>query len=325
MRQKTMNKKNVAREVIFSFVAPQEGELLSLLLSGKLGFSRNTIKQKLRDRCVTVNGIPCSQFDAVVPEEGLVEVHSLGFSPKLNHPLVREVYSDEFFFVVYKEAGIPTVSVSKEAERTLFRLVAKHLKDYNPREKIFLLNRLDKDTAGFIVLARQRELQQQILNDWKIFMVENVFAAVVKGSLSLEQGFLEQVETEKTQQKSTKTGKLLGRKKAPFKAKYKVIGKSAGYLSKLEISLQTRNNAIRSSLAAMGCPLIGDRRCKDALMGTGTLALRATKIRFCNPVTQTVLLFEEPIPNTMEKLLQMRLTRAQKASFGTPRLGDWEK
>lgn len=321
MGQKTMNKKNVAREVIFSFLAPQEGELLSLLLSGKLGLSRNTIKQKLRDRCVTVNGIPCSQFDAIVPGEGLVEVHSLGFSPKLNHPLVREVYSDEFFFVVYKEAGIPTVSVSKEAERTLFRLVAKHLKDYNPREKIFLLNRLDKDTAGFVVLARQRELQQQILNDWKIFMSENVFSAVVKGSLSLEQGFLEQVETEKTQLKGTKAGKL-GGKKAPFKAKYKVIGKSAGYLSKLEISLQTRNNAIRSSLAAMGCPLVGDRRCKDALMGTGTLALRATKIRFCNPITQKVLLFEEPIPDAMDKLLQMRLTRAQKASFGTPKFGD---
>lgn len=311
--------KHTSREIVSSFVAPHDGELLPLLLELEQCLSRNTLKQKLRDRCITVDGTPHTQYDTQVKKGQKIEIYTTGFAPKLTGALVQEVYADEALFIVYKMAGLPTVAVSKESERTLFKMVATHLKSYDSREKIFLLNRLDKDTAGYIVFARSRELQQQILDNWKDFMLENRFASVVRGGFDTSSGVLEATEQNKKSSKgetlslSQKGASSKKKDRVTFRASYSVKPGSSPYLSGLEIELKTRNNAIRSQLMHIGHPILGDKRDREALIGNGSLALCAISMVIKHPTDGHILRFSTPIPTEYDKLLRMKLTRAQKS------------
>lgn len=310
------------RERVYSFTATEPGALLELLFQLLPQLSRTTVKQFLRNRCVLLAGVTTTQFDAPVAIGDSIEIYNIGTAEELQHPLIEELYRDEQFIVLHKRPGIPTISVGGASKSSLFQVLTHHLKKVDPNEKIFLLNRLDRDTEGIIIVARDRQLQQDLLAEWRSFVLANSFEAVVLGALDTSSGGLTIRPTKDKKRGSDKrrtTSASSGRDKKPatFKASYEVLS-TGPYITRLSLSLLTRNNSIRSTLASIGHPLLGDRRACDSIAPglSKYLALRTTELTIFHPIKRQKMLFtiDTPLVN-LDRIAQTRLTAAQKEAL----------
>lgn len=313
-------KKAPQRERIYTLTATQSGGLLEQLIELLPQVSRTTVKQYLRNRCVVLAGRTTTQFDAPVASGETIEVYNVGAAEELQHPLIEELYRDEQFIVLHKRPGIPTVSVGGASKSSLFQVVTRHLKRANPHEKVFLLNRLDRDTEGIIIVARARQLQQDLLAEWRSFVISNSFEAVVLGTLPSSEGTLANTPAKGAKRSSSKGHSTTGKKEevpASFKADYQVIA-TGPYLTRLSLSLLTRNNSIRSTLASLGHPLLGDHRASDSIAPelSKYLALRATEITIYHPILREQMQFtiDAPLVN-LDRIAQTRLTASQKEAL----------
>ncbi|WP_297170269.1 pseudouridine synthase [uncultured Porphyromonas sp.] len=309
------------RERIYSFTAKESGALLELLFALLAELSRTTVKQYLRNRCVVLAGVTTTQFDAPVATGETIEIYNVGAAEELQHPLIEELYRDEQFIVLHKRPGIPTISVGGASKSSLFQVLTHHLKKVDPNEKIFLLNRLDRDTEGIIIVARDRQLQQDLLAEWRSFVLSNSFEAVVLGTLETSSG---ELTTRPTRDKKRGTDKrrsaaspAKGKKPATFRASYEVLA-TGPYITRVSLSLLTRNNSIRSTLASIGHPLLGDRRVCDSIAPelSKYLALRTTELTIFHPIRRQKMQFtlDTPLVN-LDKIAQTRLTAAQKEAL----------
>ena len=309
------------RERIYSFTAKESGALLELLFALLPELSRTTVKQYLRNRCVVLAGVTTTQFDAPVAMGETIEIYNVGAAEELQHPLIEELYRDEQFIVLHKRPGIPTISVGGASKSSLFQVLTHHLKKVDPNEKIFLLNRLDRDTEGIIIVARDRQLQQDLLAEWRSFVLSNSFEAVVLGTLETSSG---ELTTRPTRDKKRGTDKrrsaaspAKGKKPATFRASYEVLS-TGPYITRVSLSLLTRNNSIRSTLASIGHPLLGDHRASESIAPelSKYLALRTTELTIFHPIRRQKMQFtlDTPLVN-LDKIAQTRLTAAQKEAL----------
>ncbi len=309
------------RERIYSFTAKESGALLELLFALLPELSRTTVKQYLRNRCVVLAGVTTTQFDAPVATSETIEIYNVGAAEELQHPLIEELYRDEQFIVLHKRPGIPTISVGGASKSSLFQVLTHHLKKVDPNEKIFLLNRLDRDTEGIIIVARDRQLQQDLLAEWRSFVLSNSFEAVVLGTLETSSG---ELTTRPTRDKKRGTDKrrsaaspAKGKKPATFRASYEVLA-TGPYITRVSLSLLTRNNSIRSTLASIGHPLLGDHRASESIAPelSKYLALRTTELTIFHPIRRQKMQFtlDTPLVN-LDKIAQTRLTAAQKEAL----------
>ena len=309
------------RERIYSFTAKESGALLELLFALLPELSRTTVKQYLRNRCVVLAGVTTTQFDAPVAMGETIEIYNVGAAEELQHPLIEELYRDEQFIVLHKRPGIPTISVGGASKSSLFQVLTHHLKKVDPNEKIFLLNRLDRDTEGIIIVARDRQLQQDLLAEWRSFVLSNSFEAVVLGTLETSSG---ELMTRPTRDKKRGTDKrrsaaspAKGKKPATFRASYEVLA-TGPYITRVSLSLLTRNNSIRSTLASIGHPLLGDHRASESIAPelSKYLALRTTELTIFHPIRRQKMQFtlDTPLVN-LDKIAQTRLTAAQKEAL----------
>lgn len=314
-------KKAPQRERVYSFTATESGALLELLFQLLPELSRTTVKQYLRNRCVLLAGVTTTQFDTSVAIGDSIEIYNIVTAEELQHPLIEELYRDEQFIVLHKRPGIPTISVGGASKSSLFQVVTHHLKKVDPNEKIFLLNRLDRDTEGIIIVARNRQLQQDLLAEWRSFVLSNNFEAVVLGTLDTSSGELATRPTKDKKKGSDKrrsaASSARDKKPASFRASYEVLS-TGPYITRAKLSLLTRNNSIRSTLASIGHPLLGDRRASDSIAPALSkyLALRASELTIFHPIKRQKMQFtiDTPLVN-LDKISQTRLTSAQKEAL----------
>jgi len=310
------SKKAPQRERVYSFTATESGALLELLFQLLPKLSRTTVKQYLRNRCVLLAGVTTTQFDTPVAIGDSIEIYNIGTAEELQHPLIEEIYRDEQFIVLHKRPGIPTISVGGASKSSLFQVVTHHLKKVDPNEKIFLLNRIDRDTEGIIIVARNRQLQQDILAEWRSFVLSNSFEAVdtSNGELTTRPTKDKKKGPDK---RRTAASSTRDRKPVTFRASYEVLS-TGPYITRVKLSLLTRNNSIRSTLASIGHPLLGDCRSSDSIAPALSkyLALRATELTIFHPIKRQKMQFtiDTPLVN-LDRIAQTRLTAAQKKAL----------
>jgi RluA family pseudouridine synthase len=223
--------------------------------------------------------------------------------PKRHQPKgLTILYEDHDILVVDKIPGLLTVSSETVREHTAYYLLTTYVRKGNPksRHRIFIVHRLDRDTSGILVFAKNEPAKRYLQDMWPEF--KKTYYAVVHGTFAQKEGVMTSylVEnrvhhvysvTDPTQGKLSKTG-------------YKVLKESKKY-SLLEIDLLTgRKNQIRVHLAERGCPVVGDRKYGIQEKGVKRLALHAAAITIVHPYTKEQMTFETPIPAYFEALLK---------------------
>lgn len=204
------------------------------------------------------------------------------------------LYEDRDILVVDKVNGLLTVSNEKIRENTAYYLLNTYVRKGNQksRNQVFIVHRLDRDTSGIIVFAKNENAKRYLQEKWQGF--EKKYYAVIHGTLPMKEGVLTSYLAENRAHKmysvdDPQKGKLA-------KTGYKVLRESKKY-SLLEIILLTgRKNQIRVHFAEKGCPVAGDKKYGEKIKGIKRLTLHATSITILHPYTKEKMTFKTKVP-----------------------------
>ena len=214
---------------------------------------------------------------------------------------ISVLYEDHDILVVDKINGLLTVSTEKDKENTAYYLLTDYVRKGNKKSKnrIFIVHRLDRDTSGVIVFAKNEKAKRYLQDEWQQF--KKTYFAVVHGVLSEKQGVISSYLAENSihkmySVKDPEKGKLA-------KTGYKVLQESEKY-SLLEVDLLTgRKNQIRVHFAEKGWPVAGDKKYGVKEKGIKRLTLHAASITIVHPYTKEEMTFEARIPGYFYSLV----------------------
>ena len=204
------------------------------------------------------------------------------------------LFEDQDILVVNKTNGLLTVSTDREKEKTAYFLLNEYVRKGNARSKnrVFIVHRLDRDTSGVLVFAKNEKAKRYLQDNWKAF--NKIYHAVVYGNLLEKEGVITSYLLEN---KAHRMYSVNDPTKAKFsKTGYKVVKESKKY-SLLEINLFTGSkNQIRVHFAEKRHPLVGDKMYGKRDKGINRLALHAVSLTLSHPFTEEKMTFETEPP-----------------------------
>lgn len=290
-----------AVQPVGTFRPDREGTLLETLFVLLPEKSRSSVKSMLAHRQVAVNRIPTTRFDYEVKPGDLIEINFKKGFPELKHPDLKILYEDDYLLVVYKRNGLLSVGTDREREKTAYRLLRDYLKEADPRNRIFILHRLDKDTSGVMMFAKDPGIQENMQREWNRIILDRKYIAVVEGAFEEPEGEIVSYLNENSAYNVYSSDGTAGKYAA---TRYRVL-RTNGKYSMVELTLETgRKNQIRVHMQESGHPVVGDKKYGASGNPIGRLALHAASLRFIHPVSGEPLSFEWPVPARFKELLK---------------------
>lgn len=212
------------------------------------------------------------------------------------------IYEDKKIIVINKPAGLLTVSTIKEKERTLFHEVFDYVKKSNPKSKVFIVNRLDKDTSGIVVFAKDQSIKYAYQNNWDKLAVIRRYVAVVCGKVKQVKGTIRSyLKESKTLMVYSTNDKKAGKLAV---TNYKVIKENDNY-TMLDVDIRTgRKNQIRVHLKDIGHLIVGDKKYGTSNKNFRRLFLHAYYLVLINPKTKKKMEFYCKVPVIFDSLFK---------------------
>lgn len=273
--------------------------LLAFLFRLLSGQSRSSVKALLAHRQILVNGRATTQFDTPLRAGDEVTVSYERGKVELRNPLLNIVWEDDDLIVVNKKNGLLSVANARVKERTAYHILSDYVKKTDPRNKIFILHRLDRDTSGLMMFAKNPEVQKSLQSNWNTAITERTYVAVVEGRPERDTDLLVSNLTENRKMQVYVTAEGDGKEAI---TRYRVV-KSNGRYSLLELDLETgRKNQIRVQMQSIGHPVAGDYKYGAETDPAGRLMLHARKLHFIHPVTGVEMRFDTRTPDAFTSL-----------------------
>ena len=209
------------------------------------------------------------------------------------------IYEDKELLVVNKPAHKLTIANNKTKYNTLYYEAREYIKKQNPKNKIFIVHRLDEQTSGVLLFAKTEKLKHLLQSNWESYQRE--YIAIVEGHLNKKKDTLKYYLKESKTLEVYVTNDKKDSKLAI--TNYEVIKENKD-TSLLNIDIKTgRKNQIRVSLAYIGNPVIGDKKYHAKTNPIKRLGLHASKLVIINPITKKEMEFIAKTPKAFEKYL----------------------
>ena len=312
------------------YTVSHDSSLLEYLFELFPDQSRTGVKSYLKNARVSVNGETNTSFDCPLRKGDRIEIMSKGASigrdmktgakEQLLKQGIRIVYEDEHLIVIDKNAGVPTIAVRKSTADTKQKTAYSLLTDYMHTEKragikdgtgnyrspsrVFIVHRLDRETSGLLVFAKDEYTKNLMQSKWNETVIERKYEAVIEGRLPQKAGRMESwlSENEKSFKMSSSPIDNGGLHAVTH---YRIIDENSRF-SKVVFELETgRKNQIRVQAAeVLGHPIVGDRKYGSNLNFGGRIALHASILALRNPYGGQILRFESPLPQSFGRLIQ---------------------
>ena len=192
--------------------------------------------------------------------------------------------------MVNKPSKLLTISNKNEKDNTLYRMVSNYLK--KEKKKVFVIHRLDYDTSGIIMFAKNKEVQELYQSKWNELAKIREYTAIVEGITDNKghiESYLKQTKTLLVYSSKNKDGyfAVTDYERIMYNNKY----------SMLKIHISTgRRNQIRCHMHDIKHPILGDSRYDSKYNPLGRLALHANKLVITNPISKKELTFVSKIP-----------------------------
>ncbi|MDO4995779.1 MAG: RluA family pseudouridine synthase [Bacilli bacterium] len=278
-------------------VVKKDGELLDYLYNN-LDIPKKRIKQYLTHGSIYVNNSRTTKYNYKVVAGMNITIDT---DSKNKKTLPFEVlFEDDHIIVVNKPSGLLTIATAKEKDRTLYHIVREYLVSKDRNARVFIVHRLDKDTSGVVVLAKDEKTKNQLQENWTEYVSLREYVAVVHGHLKKDSDRIVQMLSE------TKTNLVYVSKKEDAKeaiTNYKVVKTSDKY-SLVSINIETgRKNQIRVAFNSLGNPIVGDKKYGDVKDNENRLYLHANRLKMYYPVIKKDILFETSTPNEFKKIM----------------------
>ena len=279
-------------------IVEKDGELLDYLYS-KLDMPKKRIKQYLTHGAIFVNNNRTTKYNyKLVPGMNIV----IDTDNKNKKTLPFDIlFEDDHIIVVNKPSGLLTIATNKEKDKTLYHIVREYLVSKDRNARIFIVHRLDKDTSGIVVLAKDEKTKNKLQENWNEYVSLREYIAVVYGKMPKESDRIIQYL------KETKTNLVYVSRHDDGKeaiTNYKVIKENDNY-SELSINIETgRKNQIRVALATLKHPIVGDKKYGDSKDKETRLFLHANRLKMYYPELKKEILFETQIPSEFKKIIK---------------------
>ena len=279
-------------------IVEKEGELLDYLYNN-LDMPKKRIKQYLTHGSIYVNNNKTTKYNyKVVP--GMIIAISTDNKNTKTLPF-DILFEDEHIIVVNKPSGLLTIATQKEKEKTLYHIVREYLISKNRNARIFIVHRLDKDTSGIVVLAKDEKTKNKLQENWNNYVSLREYVAVVHGILNKESDRIVQ------NLKETKTNLVYVSKDKDGKeaiTNYNLIKNNDNY-SLVSINIETgRKNQIRVAFQTIKHPIVGDKKYGFSNDKEPRLYLHANRLKMYYPELKKDILFETQIPSEFKKIMK---------------------
>ena len=256
--------------------------------------TKTTLRQMLQAGRVRVNGEVEKNARRELDAGELVEVGQKAVPPALP-PGLAILHEDDDVIVVLKSHGLLTVATERERETTAQAYLNVYLKEKGG-ERIHVVHRIDRETSGVLVFAKNFEAREALKEKFAAHDVERVYVAVIEGEMDPPQGTIRSNLRERRDLRMESVDFHPDAKLAV--THYRTIETNGRY-SMLEIRLETgRKNQIRTHLAEAGHPVVGDRMYGSTVNPLGRLGLHAKVLGFDHPKTGKKLVFTVPVPKS---------------------------
>jgi len=278
-------------------VMNKDSELLEYLYE-HLDMPKKRVKQYLVHGAVYVNEDRVTQYNypLVAGMKIMIDTNSKN---SRNLPF-SIIFEDDHLLVVNKPSGLLTIATEKEKERTLYHIVRDYVVSKNPHGRIFIVHRLDRDTSGIVLFAKDEKTKNQLQENWNDYVSLREYTAIVCGHPKEESGQIVQYL------KETKTNLVYVSPREDGKkaiTNYSVLKTSDKY-SMLKVTIETgRRNQIRVAFASKKMPILGDKKYGEKSK-VNRLYLHANRLKIYYPVIKKDILFETSIPTEFKKMMQ---------------------
>ena len=296
-------------EIKLSVKEKHAGKRLDRFLVEALGgrFSRTFLKKLIDADVVRVNGESENAHYKVSEGEG-VEVQvpdpkPLELKPE-NIPL-EIVYEDKDLLIVNKPAGMSVHPVGPHLTGTLVNALLHSCKDLSGIGGVFrpgIVHRLDKDTSGLLVVAKNDMPHTNLSDQFRSRTSKRQYIALVRGIMQLDNGRIE-LPIARRKKDITKMGiSFTDLKKKNAVTNYTILKRFKDF-TMLLLSLETgRTHQIRVHLSHMGYPVVGDKL-YGSMKGMARHALHAKTLGFVHPRTKKPMEFTSELPRDMQDLI----------------------
>lgn len=301
-RKQGMIHKQKKRITDTEYVVTESAGLLEFLLQNLSGKSRNNVKSLLTHKEVSVDGQIVTQYDYKLKPGQTIRLVPSWNQRQMQKTLPDILYEDDELIVVNKPAGLLSIATEQEKAHTAYHLLTEYVKQYNPKGRIFAVHRLDRETSGVLMVAKNERIKLALQNSWADLVSERGYLAVVEGQLQEKSGrirsFLKETKTMLVYSSGVEGD---GQEAVTM---YQVIGETKDY-SLLKIQLETgRKNQIRVHMKELGHPVAGDKKYGAATDPLRRLGLHAYRLKLEHPFTHQTMCFEAPMPKEFNALFK---------------------
>jgi len=257
-----------------------------------------------RENSIFLNEIPSFVYQKV----NVGDIVSISFSyEEDNSNIIPKklpldiIYEDESFIVVNKPFGIPVHPSMAHYEDSLSNGVRYYFDSIGLKKKIRPVNRIDKDTSGLVVFAKNEYIQEALIRQMTSKTFKKEYIAIVEGHFKEnKQGTINKPIARKENSIIERCVNDNGDKAITH---YEVLNEltiNDKEVSIVKCLLETgRTHQIRVHMSYIGHPLLGDDLYNGNLSLINRQALHSYKISFIHPVTKKQVSYEAPLPNDL--------------------------
>ena len=264
--------------------------------------SRTKIKATLQGRGIKVDGKTVSQFDFMLQPGMKVAVSKTKRNQRsFKSRYVRIVYEDRWLIVIEKQPGILSMA-GGHSSLNVKSVLDEYLRQSHQKCTAHVVHRLDRDTSGLMVYAKDMDTEQMLEHNWHQIVYDRRYVAVVSGEMENDEGtissWLKDNKAYITYSSPVDNGGKLAI------THYHVLDHTTEH-SLVEFRLETgRKNQIRVHSADMGHPVCGDSKYGNGDDPIRRLCLHAWLLCFTHPVTGEPMEFETPVPTSFKHLFR---------------------
>ena len=250
-------------------------ELLEFL-NDNFNYSHKKIKSLLKKGLILVDDKVITQYNYLLQKGQIVKIDKYNKSKDFNI-----IYEDKNIIVVDKPYNLLTVSDGK-GNLTLYNLVSEYVKKNNKNNKIFVIHRLDKETSGLVIFAKNEKIKKLYQNNWNHF--KRKYIAIVVGKTKNKDILKNYLKENKNHYVYVSDEGNLAI------TEYKKIKEDDKY-TWLDINIKTgKKNQIRVQLAHNKTPILGD--IKYGNNKYYRLCLHGYELMIIDPLTNKKMIFK---------------------------------
>ena len=278
------------------YIVKKSDESIKQILKNEFNMSDRFILKLKNQKAIFLNGVSV-YINSKILENDVLEVIE-NFEEDSSD--FKILFEDEFLLIVDKPAGIPVHPSILHYEDSLSNGVKYYFEKIGLKKKIRPVNRLDKDTSGIVIFAKNEYIQECLVKQMKLNIFKKTYISILDGILEKDSGTINAPISRKNnsiiEREISDTGEIAI-------SHYKVL-KRLNSMTVVQYTLETgRTHQLRIHSKYIGHPIVGDSLYGNESNLISRQALHATEIEFIHPITKRELVINSPCPDDIQLLI----------------------